>query len=216
MRSVVWTHVVEFLDDHGFRAAAKFALTFSVATFASWLALYPEDAQAAASAVVTWNDYAVPTVAWVFALTFAAPPAWRFVRDSMPEPAPAGDTIEGMEVEKVIAHLQAHRTFKRDDVERAFGIPRYRYTALVQKLKKLGVLVPGENNMSVLSADWNATALQELFAGRETAAELVAPVRIVRPAGSPPLFQRRPLSDETPQETAEKPSGSPCATVCAA
>lgn len=216
LRCVAWQHFVAFLDDHGLRAAARFVMTFAAAASASWIALYPTEARAAAEAAMTWNGYAVPTVAWVFALTFSAAPAWRFMRDAIPERAPTGDTIEGMEVERVIEHLQRFRTFKRDDVERAFGIPRYRYTALVQKLKKLGVLVPGENNMSILSADWNADALRELFAGRETAAELAAPVRIVRPTPPTPLFQRRPLSSETPMETDEKPLGNLCATACAA
>lgn len=216
LRSVAWQHFVELLDAHGLRAAARFVGLFLLASGFSWLALYPENAEAAFVAAVTWRDYALPTCAWIFAATFGAPSALRFIRDAVPERAPAGDTIEGMDVEKVIAHLQQHRTFKRDDVERAFGVPRYRYTALVQKLKKLGVLVPGVNNMSVLSDEWTADELRGMFAGCETAAELSAPVRIVRPAGSPPLFRSRALSSESPMETDEKPSGNPCATACAA
>jgi hypothetical protein len=213
---IIWSHLLELLDEYGFRAAGRTILMAFIAGLLSAAAMYPAELERAFLMAMEWHDGALPRTVWIWIAVFAAPPVWRFMRDAFESvPAPTGDTIEGMDMEKVIAHLTAHRTFKRDDIERAFGIPRYRYTALVKKLKAIGVLIPGDNNMSVLSEEWTPDALRGLFIGRETAAELERPVRIVRPSQSPTPFTRR-IIEQTPMETAGKRTGNACATPCAA
>jgi hypothetical protein len=207
----VWNHALRSLDEHGIRSAANKLLLCFLAGVLSSAALYPDDLGRAFNLAMTWHNYAVPKVLWIFGLVFFSPAIVRIVRNWLK--TPAGETIEGIPTTELIDHLFTEGTFKRDDIERKFNVPRYRYTALAKKLKELDVLCSGpRNNETILNPDCTRETLADILAGKMTAGELERPLNIVRPL---PYFARRTIS-ESPMETDVKPVCSPCATVCAA
>ncbi|WP_146118976.1 hypothetical protein [Blastopirellula marina] len=161
---------------------------------------------------MTWHNYAIPTVLWIFGLVFSAPRIFRLLSAFFTTEEQEVESIEGIPTSELLDHLFTFGTFKRDDIEDKFKIPRYRYTALAKKLKELDVLTSGENNATVLNPDCSREHVASILEGKTTAAELEKPLTIVRPL---PSFTRRQIRDSL-QETDAKQACNPCAAVCAA
>ena len=225
MRAVVWQKLVAFVEAHSIRAGLKFVALLTVAGVVSVVITSPEIADMQLSRIMEWRNFTVPVTLWVVLLTFYGKRAvlWLFesIASVMPEdedvePDEEGDCmIEGIPVTKLVDHLIKFKTFKRDDIETKFLVPRYRYTALAKKLKELDVLTHGINNMSVLGAEWDRAKLLALFAGKESADELEKTVNIVRSLPSPAVFSRRLVTQETAKESHVQPYVRPMRELCA-
>lgn len=219
MVSVVWQKLVAFVEAHSIRKGMKTVALFFIIGIVSAGLTSPEAADLTFSRVMEWRNYTVPVTLWVAFLTFYGKRcimwAYEGVAASLPvyddeEVEEEGDCmIEGIPVTKLVDHLMKFKTFKRDDIEKKFLVPRYRYTALAKKLKELDVLTHGVNNMSVLGPEWDRAKLLDLFAGKESADELEKSVNIVRPLPSPALFSRRRISEETAKESHVQPMVQP-------
>jgi hypothetical protein len=227
MRSVVWQKIVAFVETHSIRSMLKFVGLSFVAGLLSAAASSPDETDRYFSLIMEWRNYTVPVTLWVVFLTFYGRRIvlWTFgsVADVLSqreaEEEDADLRIEGIPVTALVDHLMKFKTFKRDDIEQKFLVPRYRYTALAKKLKEIGVLTHGLNNMSVLGPEWDRDTLTDLFSGKEGADELEKGINIVRPLPSPPLFSRRRISDETAKEShvqpIVQPMGNRRAALCA-
>lgn len=219
MRSVVWQKIVAFTEEHSIRSIVKFTALSFVAGLISAALTSPDTADRYFSAVMEWRNYTVPVTLWVVFLTFYGKKGITWLASSIASVMPSyeegeieEDTdcmIEGIPVTKLVDHLVKFKTFKRDDIERKFLIPRYRYTALAKKLKEIGVLTHGQNNMSVLGEEWGRRELTNLFSGKEGADELEREVNIVRPLPSPASFTHRRISQETAKESHVQPIVQP-------
>lgn len=73
------------------------------------------------------------------------------------------DSIDGIPRLELMDHLFTIGTFKRDDVESKWKIPRYRVTAISKKLEDLGVLIRGENNSRILNSEYTRADLATLL-----------------------------------------------------
>jgi hypothetical protein len=60
-----------------------------------------------------------------------------FNERSDPKKIPTGNTIEGIPTLELLDHLFEHKSFKREDIENKFGIPRNRYGILATKLESI-------------------------------------------------------------------------------
>lgn len=229
MRSVVWQKLVAFVEAHSIRSMFKFVGLSFVAGLISAALTSPEETDRYFTLIMEWRNHTVPVALWVVLLTFFGKRAALFLFGAVADVLPASEDdeevgdqelrIEGIPVPALVDHLVKFKTFKRDDIERKFLVPRYRYTALAKKLKEIGVLTHGQNNMSVLGEEWGRRELLSLFEGKEGADELEKGVNIVRPTPSPALFTRRRISEETAKEShvqpIVQPMGSLRATACA-
>lgn len=220
MRGVVWQKLVRAVDAHSLRELGLFLLLLFLAGTLSLAVVSPERALQ----LREWRGGAFPMLVQVNLFVFLLPRLYGWVRGGLERATEwgthvpdveAGDQLDGIPVMELIDHLFRARTFKRDDVETRWRIPRYRYTALAQKLKALGVLTHGANNATVLAEDMSREDVARILSSAGTAEELELPVRIVRPLPSPAPFSRRKIACETLEETAVQPLGNQCATVCA-
>lgn len=234
MTSVLWQKLIGFTEAHSIRSGLKFVGLSFVAGLISAALTSPEATDRYFTLIMEWRNYTVPVTLWVVFLTFYGKRAALFifggVADALrpsEDDEEAGEQdmmLEGIPVTALVDHLVKFKTFKRDDIERKFLVPRYRYTALAKKLKEIGVLTHGQNNMSVLGEEWGREELTALFAGKEGADELEKGINIVRPLPSPVAFSRRRISEETAKESHVQPIVQPmgsrraalCATACAA
>lgn len=73
---------------------------------------------------------------------------------------------------ELLDHLFEFESFKRDDIEKKFGIPRNRFTTLAQKLEDLCVLKRGENNSRILNEEFARSDVALLLEGKTSAADL--------------------------------------------
>jgi len=78
------------------------------------------------------------------------------------------DSIDGIPRLELLDHLFTVGTFKRDDVENKWKIPRYRVTEISKKLEDLGVLVRGENNARVLNTDFTREDIASMIDGKKS------------------------------------------------
>lgn len=229
MVSVVWQKLIAFVEAHSIRSMFKFIGLSFVSGLISAALTSPETTDRYFTLIMEWRNHTVPVTLWVALLTFFGKPVALFLFGAVADALPAREEaeeegesdmmLEGIPVTALVDHLVKFKTFKRDDIERKFLVPRYRYTALAKKLKEIGVLTHGQNNMSVLGAEWGRYELTNLFAGKEGADELEKEVNIVRPLPSPPVFSRCRISQETAKESHVQPIVQParslCATACA-
>lgn len=224
MFRTLWYKLIDAVDRHSFKDIAIF---FALLATASLLSAAAYDNGRYLDAVINWKGGAIPNTLFFFAITFSAPRLYRGVRDALldtlsrvgaqegdyEEEEESGDLepISGIPVIELLDYLMSVKTFKRDAVEDKFKIARYKYTALVKKLKSSGALVHGVNNQTMLNPDWSRARLAGVLTGEGE------PVNIIRPVPSP-LFSQRRIS-ETPKETVEKPmcdrEEAECATACA-
>lgn len=223
MFRALWYKLIDAVDEHSFKDIAIF---FALLATASLLSAAAYDDGRYLDLVMRWKGGAIPNTLFFFAVTFSAPRFYRGVRDALldtlsrvgveeegtdEEGEQPGDVepISGIPVVELLDYLMRVKTFKRDAVEEKFKVARYKYTALVKKLKQSGALVHGVNNQTMLNPEWSRARLAGVLTGEGE------PVNIIRPIPSP-LFSTRRIS-ETPKETAEKPTcdreEAECATV---
>jgi len=82
------------------------------------------------------------------------------------------DSIDGIPRIELLDHLFTIGTFKRDDVESKWGIPRYRVTAISKKLDDLGVLIRGENNSRILNPEFTRADLATLLGDHDSVEDI--------------------------------------------
>jgi hypothetical protein len=179
---------LQSLGDIFFRSALLI-----IAIIATLAVLYPATAQSIAQAVNEWHNSAIPKTAFIFALVFNFQRIARLAHTiyknrPVAEKTPTGDTIEGIPTVELLDHLFEHQSFKRDDIEGKFGIPRNRYTLLAIKLEKIGVLIRGDSNSRILNPDYSRADIAAILASSENARDLQAVFREVAPGS----FTREP------------------------
>lgn len=160
-------------------------------------------------AILSWKNSAIPSAAFSTAIVFASPWLFRICIDTFKscfagKDSDEAETVEGIPTDELLDYLFTVKTFKRDDVEARFKIPRYKYTILSKRLKESGVLTHGINNETVLSSDVTRAFVAGVLTGDGE------PVKIVRPI--PSSFTKREIN-VNPMETYAKPMRSLCATV---
>lgn len=87
--------------------------------------------------------------------------------------------LEGIPHSELLDHLFTARSFKRQDIEDKFLIPRYKVTELKAELERVGVLVRGENNAHILNPEYS----------RQDVASIIQPVQ--RAKDLQPLFRKK-------------------------
>jgi hypothetical protein len=71
--------------------------------------------------------------------------------------------VEGIPTLELIDYLFNNQSFKRDDIEAVFGIPRNRFDILAKKLDDLKVLVRGANNGRVLNPEMSRQEIVQIL-----------------------------------------------------
>ena len=82
------------------------------------------------------------------------------------------DHIEWIPTLELVDYLFENRSFKRDEVEKTFGIPRNRYEKLAKKLDELSILLRGENNARILNEEFTRQEVYKILDWKSSAEEL--------------------------------------------
>lgn len=224
MAGVLWVKIIEEVECHTLKELLIF---LSLIFFAGILSATATNVDFALW-IRDWNHGAIPTIFWINVVVFSAPTLWRMFKNTTRKVTDwsaveeetekeSGLTIEGIPIGELLDHLFKARSFKRDDVEERWKIPRYKYTALSKKLKDLGVLIKGKvNNTTVLKEGITREEVARILKTGDSVDDLEKSINIVRPLPSSPNFIKRRLGRETLKETHVQPMRNPCATACAA
>jgi len=81
--------------------------------------------------------------------------------------------IEWIPVIELIDHLFIAKSFKREEIEKKFSIPRHRFTDLANALEECWILVRGENNSRVLNPNVTRQEIVSCVAQAEKVEQIV-------------------------------------------
>lgn len=200
---VLWIKFVGFVAETPLGSIAKFVCLSFVAGLLSSLLVAPDQFEEAFYAAMLWKHGAIPAVGMSFAFVFYAPRTFRFLFDEVCQfietvtgtSCENDETIEGVPVPELIDHLFEEGSFKREDIEGKFGMPRNRYQRLAEKMEQLEILTRGENNSRVLNDEMSRAEVIEHLKGKRVAMQLEKPLNIVRtPLPCSPVFVRREVA----------------------
>lgn len=142
------------------------------------------DVQAAVNlfvAVAKWADFAVPKTLAAFGFVFSwrfwvlmLQRAWDWVSAfEVPAAAPVREDVPsfyGLPVVELVEYLFAgDGSFRRDDVEARFAMPRNKFDEMAKKMDGVKIFVRGENNARKLNPDFSRSDVSSmLFAAVES------------------------------------------------
>ncbi len=206
MTQVLWNKMIDLVDNTELRDIAKFG---TLSFFAGIMSSFFCDGGEMMMKVMQYNHHMVPNIIltctavfsfpWIFRkATIAFSDALDFFKKEEDEIESEIGTVEGIPLDELLDHLFTSKTFKRDDIEGRFKIPRYKYTLLSKRLKDAGVLTHGLNNTTVLADGMTREHVASVLTGEGEQ------INIVRPDQSPTLpssFVKRMIST-FPQEQA--------------
>lgn len=166
---------------------------FLMACMVTFAALYPQNAHDFIRAVWMWQNGAIIKTTFIFFLVFniqkigtLGVKVWKNAQTT--QKIETGNTIEGIPTVELLDHLFNHQSFKREEIEKKFWIPRNRYTTLAMKLENIGVLIRGENNARVLNTEYARADIAAILENVDNARALKAVFREVAPGS----FTREP------------------------
>lgn len=82
------------------------------------------------------------------------------------------DSIDGIPHSELIHHLFTEKSFKRDDIEDRFLLPRYKVQEMGENMERVNILVRGENNARVLNEELSRSDVASIIRSAKTTKEL--------------------------------------------
>jgi hypothetical protein len=203
LKKVLWIKFVQFVAERPLGSIVKFVGLSFVAGLLSSLLASPDDFERVFYAVALWHNGLITLILMCFGFVFFAPRFFRFIMDELvyivegltQQSCESDETIEGIPVTEMVDHLFEEKSFKREEIEGKFGIPRNRYQRLAEKMEDLDILTRGENNSRVLNEEMSRAEVIEHLKGKRVAMQLEYPLKIVRPPlPRSPVFVHRELA----------------------
>ena len=140
--------------------------------------IYPETIKNAIIYLFWWNNFAFPKLIVSFMTIFN----FRRIVDQVKKIIPTMlmtkendedcDTIEWIPVHELLDHLFENKSFKREDVEKKFSIPRYKFTELANRFEELWILTRWMNNSRILNPDFWRQDIARMLQWIETVEEI--------------------------------------------
>ncbi len=149
------------LDDATFKDIAKTAWICAGTCVLTWVLTFPDQSVVLLQNVLKYQNYLLPKAVFSFGLFYNLESIIKsFKMDLNFGAAKNSENIEGIPTLELIDYLIENKTFKREEVEAVFGIPRNRFDALAKKLDEIKILTRGANNGRVLNPEMTR---QEIF-----------------------------------------------------
>lgn len=166
---IIWSKVLDHAENATIRGMIANAWLFWIAAIGSVVLIFPEQSVQLAERIAYRQNAALLKTALSFLVVFNV---WSWIslvrsvkiKTSFKTP---GQNIEWIPVVELLDHLFEFQSFKRDDVEKKFWIPRNRFSNLANRLEELNVLVRGENNARILNPEFSRSDVANIFNGAE-------------------------------------------------
>jgi len=168
--------ILDSLEGASLQGILKLFLGFIGACALTMLLMYTDTMIALLTSAIRFQSFLIVKFLFSAVLIWKWSTILSLISRLLPEKKkPLGENIEGIPTAELLDHLFQYKSFKRDDIEGKFGIPRNRFTALGDKLENMGILERGPNNSRVLNERYSRQDIAAILEGRKKAKEL-APV----------------------------------------
>lgn len=178
MLSIIYSKILQALESSTLSNIFSGFLLLLVACIFTLVSTYTNDALHAMAVILSWENAIILKAVVSVLVVFNASTIFTFVVRTLEGMAPESesvrtiDSIDGIPRVELMDHLFTVGSFKRDDVEQKWKIPRYRVAEISKKLEDLGVLVRGENNARVLNTEFTREDIGVLLDGKSSVGEI--------------------------------------------
>lgn len=160
------------LENGTFKGFMKGAWICAGTCVLTGLLTFPEQSIVLIENALKYQNYLLPKAGFSFVLFYNLENIINSVKSEFEKFTPPVDMVEGIPTLELIDYLFNNQTFKRDDIEAVFGIPRNRFDILAKKLDDLKVLIRGANNGRVLNPEMSRQEIVQILASWKKAKEL--------------------------------------------
>lgn len=177
IKTILWNKFLDILENSTFRQIIFAILLVILSLILTLVLTYTEKATEVILTACRFENYLLLKLVGSFIIIFNFRSIFEILKKMLPEfpemkKEPTWNTIEWIPVVELLDHLFEFESFKRDDIEKKFGIPRNRFTDLAQKLENLGVLIRGENNARVLNPEFARSDVALILEWKTSAEDL--------------------------------------------
>lgn len=205
LTSILVSKILDVLESSTLSQIFSGFLLFLASIILTVVLTYTDDSKEAFRAILTWENAIIAKAIVTTLLVFNFSRILSYVLQKFESILASHtvirtiDSIDGIPRLELMDHLFTVGSFKRDDVESKWWIPRYRVTAISKKLEELGVLIRGENNSRVLNPEYTRSDLATLLGDHESVEDIKMLTRKTdgwfshRPSGSEVLQRMSPF-----------------------
>lgn len=175
VHGVIWSKVLDALEEVSLGTVGRFTAAVAATVVLTYCLNYAPEAGRLLLHAITFADSIVlkGTVAAALVASHRKIFAAVVAVCTRPTPAtPSVPTIDGIPISELLDHLFEHESFKRDEIEAKFGIPRNRSDALGRKFDELGITIRNRFRARILNPELSRQDVAAMLEGKTTAAEL--------------------------------------------
>ena len=203
--SILVSKILDVLESSTLSQIFSGFLLFLASIILTVVFTYTDDSKEAFRAILTWENAIIAKAIVTTLLVFNFSRILSYILQKFESMLASHteirtiDSIDGIPRLELMDHLFMVGSFKRDEVESKWWIPRYRVTAISKKLEELGVLIRGENNSRVLNPEYTRADLATLLGDHESVEDIKMLTRKTdgwfshRPSGSEVLQRMSPF-----------------------
>lgn len=176
-RSVYWiivNKVLDLISNAPLIQIIQGAMLFLLSLIIAFIMIYPNITINAIKYIYIYNNYTLPKISASFLIVYNFKYIYNYVKNIIPEKIDdeESDTIEGIPVFELLDHLFEYKSFKRDDIEKKFAVPRNRFTELAQRFEEMNILVRWSNNSRILNEDFSRQDIARIINWKTKASEI--------------------------------------------
>lgn len=171
--SVLYGKLIDYVDDRSMKQIARDFFLSVTSAFVIGLATKP----GLTLSILRWRDGVIPSL--VFLLVVAVHgkalvvSLWNLGLALVPETEPpAEDRIEGIPTVELLDWLFTRKSLKVKEATEEFQVPQHRVEEIIKNLKRVGVLIAGPSNSSVLSSEFSRQDVASILKGQASARDI--------------------------------------------
>jgi len=174
MKTIIYKKFLNILEEKSFKQILMSVLLWLWSVILSLILIYTDQTIEILLFIYNYNNFTLPKIIFSFWLIFNYKIIINFWKNVINELKPKieEDKIEGIPTMELIEHLFFEWSFKRDEVEKKFLIPRYKFTILAKKFDELKILIRWENNSRILNPEFSRQQIAETLSWKKSSENL--------------------------------------------
>lgn len=174
LTSVIYKKLLESLENSSFKEIFKMILIVFATIITTFILTYPKEILNAFGVIFTWNNSILLKAIISFIIFYNF---WRIIEtvkniDLWFSQNEKIDQIEWIPTLELVDYLFENKSFKRDEVEQTFWIPRNRFEKLAKKMDELNILIRSINNARVLNEEFTRQEVYKILEWKSSSDEL--------------------------------------------
>lgn len=174
LTSVMYKKILESLENSSFKEIFKMILIVFATIITTFILTYPKEILQLFEIIFARNNSILLKAIISFIIFYNF---WRIIEtikniDLWFSQNEKIDQIEWIPTLELVDYLFENKSFKRDNIEKTFWIPRNRFEKLAKKLDELNIIIRWANNARVLNEEFTRQEVYKILEWKSSAEEL--------------------------------------------